>query len=87
LEGNELVGKIPFVVNLDILGGISFNKGCYVGQELTARSYHTGVMNKILYIFKVVRRRCLPFIVGDTVEWNSSFDVDLMNAEMINKES
>lgn len=27
---------------------VSFQKGCYIGQELTARSYHTGVIRKRL---------------------------------------
>jgi transferase CAF17, mitochondrial len=38
----------PLECNLHLLNGISFNKGCYVGQELTARTYHTGVIRKCL---------------------------------------
>lgn len=30
--------SIPLESNLDLLGSISFTKGCYVGQELTART-------------------------------------------------
>lgn len=41
---------LPMNSNLDIMGGIDFKKGCYIGQELTIRTYHTGV----------VRRRILP---------------------------
>lgn len=36
----------PFETNVDYLNGISFEKGCYLGQELTARTYHTGVVRK-----------------------------------------
>lgn len=36
----------PFDVNGDYLHGISFHKGCYLGQEFTARTYHTGVIRK-----------------------------------------
>lgn len=36
----------PFDVNCDYLHGISFHKGCYLGQEFTARTYHTGVIRK-----------------------------------------
>ena len=28
---------LPQMLNLDLIGGVSFGKGCYVGQENTAR--------------------------------------------------
>lgn len=37
-EGPELVDHIPLEANLDLLGYVSFTKGCYIGQELTART-------------------------------------------------
>lgn len=40
--------SFPFEANCDYLHGISFHKGCYLGQELTARTYHTGVIRKRL---------------------------------------
>ncbi|KAM7360468.1 putative transferase CAF17 homolog, mitochondrial [Cochliomyia hominivorax] len=36
----------PLEANCDILNGVSFHKGCYIGQELTARVHHTGVIRK-----------------------------------------
>ncbi|KAF0299718.1 putative transferase CAF17, mitochondrial [Amphibalanus amphitrite] len=36
----------PLEYNADYLHGVSFHKGCYVGQELTARTHHTGVIRK-----------------------------------------
>lgn len=37
---------IPLEYNLDALNAISFDKGCYVGQELIARTHHRGVVRK-----------------------------------------
>lgn len=31
--------SIPLEVNIDLLNGVSFNKGCYLGQELIARTH------------------------------------------------
>ena len=38
MEGPEIVNRIPLECNLDLLNYIDFTKGCYVGQELTART-------------------------------------------------
>ncbi len=32
--------------NFDLLGGVSFEKGCYVGQEIVARMEHRGTVRK-----------------------------------------
>jgi tRNA-modifying protein YgfZ len=32
----------PHDVNLDQIGGLSFSKGCYVGQEVVSRMHHRG---------------------------------------------
>ncbi|KAJ9474224.1 putative transferase CAF17, mitochondrial [Pseudozyma hubeiensis] len=38
--------SLPLENNLDYMNGVDFRKGCYVGQELTARTHHTGVVRK-----------------------------------------
>jgi folate-binding protein YgfZ len=38
----------PLESNADLLDAVSFTKGCYLGQELTARTHHTGVTRKRL---------------------------------------
>ncbi|KAI1129636.1 hypothetical protein F5Y10DRAFT_149025 [Nemania abortiva] len=37
---------MPQESNMDVMGGIDFRKGCYVGQELTIRTRHRGVVRK-----------------------------------------
>jgi transferase CAF17, mitochondrial len=37
---------IPLEFNVDLMGGIDFHKGCYLGQELVARTHHRGVVRK-----------------------------------------
>ncbi|KAF2873693.1 hypothetical protein BDV95DRAFT_567559 [Massariosphaeria phaeospora] len=37
---------LPMECNIDLSNGIDFKKGCYVGQELTIRTKHTGVVRK-----------------------------------------
>lgn len=44
---------LPLESNMDVAGGIDFHKGCYVGQELTIRTKHRGV----------VRKRVLPCVL------------------------
>ncbi|WKJ89121.1 folate-binding protein [Methylomonas montana] len=41
---------IPQMLNLDQLGGISFNKGCYTGQEIVARSHYLGKVKRALFV-------------------------------------
>ena len=42
---------VPQMANLDLLGGISFSKGCYPGQEIVARMHYLGKLKKRTYIF------------------------------------
>lgn len=45
-EGSELHGKIAAETNQEFLNAVSFQKGCYLGQELTARVQFTGAVRK-----------------------------------------
>ena len=39
------------MLNLDLLGGIAFDKGCYIGQEIVARSHYRGRVKRRLQRF------------------------------------
>ncbi len=61
----DIEGGIPVVVpetrdhfvaqmaNLDLLGGISFDKGCYTGQEVVARLHYLGKLKRRMFIARI----------------------------------
>jgi len=53
--------SLPFEGNLDMCNGVSFNKGCYLGQELTHRTH----------VMLVTRKRTVPLTLG--VDPSASF--------------
>ncbi|CAN0187708.1 unnamed protein product [Scytosiphon promiscuus] len=74
-EGSELVDSIPLESNLDLMGSISFTKGCYVGQELTARTQFKGF----------VRKRVLPVVFpanGEVTSASAIGDVPRVSADI-----
>lgn len=48
---------VPQMVNYELLGGVDFQKGCYPGQEVVARSQYRGS----------IKRRCLLFEIDAEV--------------------
>lgn len=54
-EGKEIMGKTALESNQEFLNAVSFHKGCYLGQELTARSQHVGT----------IRKRIMPIMIVD----------------------
>lgn len=57
-EGSTEIPKgeaIPLEYNLAGLNAISFEKGCYVGQESVARTHHRGVIRKRLLPVNFIR--------------------------------
>jgi folate-binding Fe-S cluster repair protein YgfZ len=56
------------MLNLDVLGGISFTKGCYTGQEVIARAHYRGRVKRRLQRFEAVPTVGAPMpVAGDTV--------------------
>ncbi|MFP3891371.1 folate-binding protein YgfZ [uncultured Ralstonia sp.] len=40
---------VPQMVNLELVGGVDFRKGCYPGQEVVARSQYRGTLKRRMY--------------------------------------
>jgi len=41
---------VPQMANLDLIGGVSFKKGCYPGQEIVARTQYLGKLKRRMYL-------------------------------------
>jgi folate-binding protein YgfZ len=40
---------VPQMANLDLIGGLSYTKGCYPGQEIVARTHYLGKLKQRMY--------------------------------------
>ncbi len=71
---------VPQMINLDRIGGVSFTKGCYVGQEIVARTQHLGRIKRRMY--RVHWSGGSPIAPGDTLQ--ASGDPDSLKAQVVN---
>jgi len=42
---------VPQMINLERVGGVDFQKGCYPGQEVVARSQYRGTLKRRMHLF------------------------------------
>ncbi len=54
---------IPQMVNFDKIGGVSFHKGCYPGQEIVARTQYLGKVKRHLYRIHAAN----PMVAGASI--------------------
>ena len=74
-EGSEITGKVAAEANQDFLNAISFSKGCYLGQELTARVQYTGAVRKRimpLFMVNVNMQVPKPWLIASQIQSKSS---------------
>jgi folate-binding protein YgfZ len=51
---------IPQMINLQAVGGVSFKKGCYTGQEIVARMQYLGKLKRRLYRLSLAAEKVPP---------------------------
>jgi len=44
---------VPQMINLQTIGGVSFEKGCYAGQEIVARMQYLGKLKRRMYLIHI----------------------------------
>ena len=64
---------VPQMVNLDLIGGVSFAKGCYPGQEIVARMHYLGRLKQRMY--RVRAAADAPLHAGDAL-FSAAFGPD-----------
>jgi len=50
---NTVESFVPQMVNMQLVDGVSFDKGCYVGQEIVARMKYLGTLKRHMYLAQV----------------------------------
>lgn len=60
LTAQQQTEHIPQALNLQALGGISFTKGCYTGQETVARAKYRGINKRALFVIKGEVQQTIP---------------------------
>ena len=90
-EGSQ---EIPFAKvtplehNVEFMHGVSFHKGCYLGQELTARTHHTGVIRKRIMPLEFSQEFSSEKDIGSymafqTFPLNYSYETSIINIYLI----
>ncbi|HJU23248.1 MAG TPA: folate-binding protein [Casimicrobiaceae bacterium] len=71
---------VPQTANLDLLGGVSFTKGCYPGQEIVARMQYLGRLKERLFAFHADAFEAAP----GTRIYSKTFSVDQSCGAVVN---
>lgn len=66
----------PHMLNLDLLGAVSFDKGCYPGQEIVARTHYRGATKRRTHRFEATQ----PVSPGDKISDGEREVGEVLNA-------
>jgi len=54
IDGNTSEQFVPQMANMELINGISFEKGCYTGQEIVARTHFLGKQKRRTYRISIM---------------------------------
>ena len=75
--GHEQSEKFtPHMLNLDRLNALSFDKGCYTGQEIVARTHYKGESKRRTLLFE----SDAPLVAGDRISDGQRDIGEILNA-------
>jgi len=63
IEAATVEQFVPQMLNYEIVGGVDFQKGCYPGQEIVARSQYRGTIKRRMFLFEC----STPLVAGQEV--------------------
>ncbi|OAN12573.1 tRNA-modifying protein [Photobacterium jeanii] len=66
IDASTELEHVPQALNLQAVDGISFKKGCYVGQETVARAKYRGTNKRAMFIMQGDAAQCPQ--AGDAIE-------------------
>ena len=53
IEAATVEQFVPQMLNFELVGGVDFQKGCYPGQEVVARSQYRGTLKRRMFLFDI----------------------------------
>lgn len=77
IEGETREKFTAHMLNLDLLGAISFDKGCYAGQEVIARTQHLGQSKRRLLRYRLESASASP---GDKLAYEGRDAAEVVDA-------
>jgi len=54
IDSNTREEFVPQMANMELINGVSFEKGCYTGQEIVARTHYLGKQKRRTYRIKIM---------------------------------
>ena len=67
IDANNIELFVPQMINLDLLDGINFKKGCYTGQEIVARMHYLGKLKQRMFLCDIKGQSQAKLASGEKV--------------------